>query len=656
MKIVIFHNGSLGTQIVDTWYKRFSTTSQFQFVYNGSLDNLEELNPKLVVLASDTSSEFEGQVLGRCRELKLTVLPVLGRGSTVLVGPLETPGVPGCVTCLQLRWENTFHQSLLGSLFGNGDASNTGVPLEISQADVLTLSDIVIDEMQSITGESPNPPHCRGQVGIYSDDGPFEWVSILPSHDCPRCDLMPDDDPCLAEVHFDAHILNDGDSLRVASVDFKRLETLYMHTRVGYISATNEIWNGNRYAQADAYIYTPKGYEVAGYGSGLSMAEAKASAMLEVLERSCGVQAVNRRPVVFGTYAEFADIAVHPLQFGLHNDEGLQPYHHIFDKFDEEKKYSWVFAYSTRQKKSVLIPEQIAYYGPTADEKRFITESSNGCAIGGTLEEAALHGLFEVLERDGFLNMWYAKMPVPELKLGRHCPPRITEMFHFLTENGFQVRLFNLSHDLDIPVIGAVAINRKDVYPKVVSGSACHLNPYQAVRGALRELTVQVMNLQRTANERYEWALSMFSDPTKMKDILDHGAVASLPEAYPRWHFLLHHRHRRPILSVEEAYKGVKRRYQVNSRDTLRILGSVLQDLHGRGFDVIVLNQTSVELLYGGLHAVKVFVPGMTPIAWGYGFDRVRGLKRLFELPSQLGYASRVLTEQDLNPHPHPFS
>jgi ribosomal protein S12 methylthiotransferase accessory factor len=660
MNIVIFHNSSvLGKQIIDTWCEKYSQTSEFHVVQNCALDDLEKYRPKLVILASDMPSEFEHLILGRCRNLKLRILSVLGRGSTVLLGPLETPDIPGCVTCLQLRWENTFDRSLLDSVFNQQVDSNVEpppLPLEMSQSDLSTLGDIVTDEIRSIILESPISPNSKGKVGVYDQEEQIEWVRLVPSHDCPRCNIMPDDDSVLAQLQFTSHILNDMEALRVRIMDFRHLENLFIHSKVGYISAAHAFRNGDRYSQAAAFIYTPAGHEIAGYGSGLSIIDAKQSAMLEVLERSCGFQAVNRRPVVFGKYSEFSDIAVHPTHFGLHSHELFQSSNHNLEPFDEEKKYSWVWAYSTKHNQSVLIPEQIAYYGPTVDEKRFITESSNGCAIGGTLEEAVLHGIFEVLERDGFLNMWYAKMPIPELRLGSQCPSKTSEVFHYLVENGFGVRLFNISHDLSIPAICAVGTHVDNDYPKVVSGSACHLNPYQAVYGALRELTFQVLNLQRATEERRKEAVSMFLDSKKIKDILDHNAVAALPEAYPRWEFLLRRKNRGQIQSVEKVYTDVARRYQIDSRDIRLILDLVLDDLHGRGFDVIVLNQTSAELSYGGLHAVKILIPGMTPITWGYGFQRVQGLRRLFELPYRMRYSRRVLTEQDLNQDCHPFS
>ncbi|MDQ0190367.1 TOMM precursor leader peptide-binding protein [Alicyclobacillus cycloheptanicus] len=655
MNIVIVHDGSvLGRHILDAWNDKHSSSSEWQLMDGGSVDDWADRNPQLVVLALDGPSEFEQQTLRTCRDLRLRTLPVLGRGSTVLVGPLETPDVPGCATCLQLRWDNTFERSLLRSIFQLED-DVAPEPLEVSAADLVTLGSIVTDEIVSILSAAPDIPNAQGKVGVYEPGEPFAWIPLVPSHDCPRCQLVPDDLPALAALRFTSHRIHDVEALRVGTVDCEHLETLFVHDKVGYISAMNAYWNGERYAQANAYIYTPLGAEISGYGAGLSLADAKRSALLEVLERSCGFHPVNRRPVVRGSYAALQADALHPASFGLHSQAVYQSPHHPFEPFDEEKPYSWVWAYSTKQQRPILVPEQLAYYGPVGDQ-RFVQESSNGCAIGGTMEEAVLHGIFEVLERDGFLNMWYAKLPVPELRLGADCPAKVSEVFDYVVEQGFAVRLFCLSHDLRIPAVGAVAVHSGNDYPKVVSGSACHIHPYEAAYGALRELAVGMLNLQRTTEERREEARSMFQDSSKIKGILDHAAVAGLPEAYPRWAFLLRRAKRGPLPPVDAMYPDVRQRYCVDSRDIRLILEAVLEDLHGRGFDVIVVHQTSAEVAYGGFQVAKVLIPGMTPMTFGYGLERVRGLRRVFELPHRMGYAARVLTEQDLNGDCHPFS
>lgn len=68
------------------------------------------------------------------------------------------------------------------------------------------------------------------------------------------------------------------------------------------------------------------------------------------------------------------------------------------------------------QNRPILVPESIAYYS-LGHRDAYVYETSNGCAIGGSLEEAIFHGILEVVERDAFLLTWYAELPLPALIL-----------------------------------------------------------------------------------------------------------------------------------------------------------------------------------------------------------------------------------------------
>jgi ribosomal protein S12 methylthiotransferase accessory factor len=52
---------------------------------------------------------------------------------------------------------------------------------------------------------------------------------------------------------------------------------------------------------------------------------------------------------------------------------------------------------------------------------------------------------------------------------------------------------------------------------------------------------------------------------------------------------------------------------------------------------------------------VRVIVPGLQPVHFGHGQERLGG-ERLYRLPHQLGLKDRVQTEADLNPCPHPLA
>jgi ribosomal protein S12 methylthiotransferase accessory factor len=42
-------------------------------------------------------------------------------------------------------------------------------------------------------------------------------------------------------------------------------------------------------------------------------------------------------------------------------------------------------------------------------------------------------------------------------------------------------------------------------------------------------------------------------------------------------------------------------------------------------------------------------------MTFGHHLTRVKGLERVLTVPMQLGFASKPLTYEQLNPYPHPF-
>ena len=94
-----------------------------------------------------------------------------------------------------------------------------------------------------------------------------------------------------------------------------------------------------------------------------------------------------------------------------------------FKEYSPDLKYYWVWGYSLIHDSPYLIPEQLAYYVDpdliydrrNKPINRFVYDTSNGLALGSTRSEAVLHGIFELLERDAFLSMWYSGMNVKDV-------------------------------------------------------------------------------------------------------------------------------------------------------------------------------------------------------------------------------------------------
>jgi ribosomal protein S12 methylthiotransferase accessory factor len=127
-------------------------------------------------------------------------------------------------------------------------------------------------------------------------------------------------------------------------------------------------------------------------GKGATAADARASAVMEAIERFAGW--LPLRPDRIASYAELAaagEPAIDPLS---HNMQPHPAYH-------EHRQISWVRGVDLLNQESVLVPLFLAGYFVRFHELPcYRITTSNGIASGNTVEEAVCHALMEVLERD----------------------------------------------------------------------------------------------------------------------------------------------------------------------------------------------------------------------------------------------------------------
>src|SRR6185369_1672128 len=126
-------------------------------------------------------------------------------------------------------------------------------------------------------------------------------------------------------------------------------------------------------------------------------------------------------PVV-GSYHDLADDALDPRDCGVYPDQ-VYAASHVLTPFDPDRPIEWVWGYSLRDERPVLVPQRICYYGSGSRAGAFVMECSNGCASGSSIEEAIMFGLLELVERDAFLIGWYGGIDLPEIDLTGSAGP-----------------------------------------------------------------------------------------------------------------------------------------------------------------------------------------------------------------------------------------
>lgn len=566
-----------------------------------------------------------------------------------VIGPLVRPGAPGCSQCADTRrllagrdrqemWSLQQQLAETGGVACDAWSSHTGL---------LQLAHLLAAESEKIL--RGGLPHSADRL-FCLDMRTLKCTShfFLPDPMCPVCGRLPEDSPASAEISLQPSLKINENSYRSRSLEELKegLVKDYLDYKAGFL-------NGKMVDLvspfADVSVNLPMfNQDEQTAGRTHSYAVSELTAIMEGLERYCGMAPRGKKAVVRDSYRRLADQALNPVTVGLYTKEQYEQPNFPFTLFDPDQSIDWVWGYSFLHERPILVPQMLAYYSSSC-EPGFVYETSNGCALGGSLEEAIFYGIMEVVERDAFLLTWYAQLPLPRLDPMSANDRELELMIHRLQAvAGFDVYLYNATMENEIPSIWALAKNRKSKGVNLICAAGAHPDPLRAAKSAVHELSGLMLTIDDKFEKSREECVRMFRDPSLVREMDDHSMLYSLPRAEERLQFLL--AENRPLRTFSEEFRPPQ-----NHPDLTDDLKDILHKFRQLNLDVIVVNQTTPELTRNDLHCVKVLIPGMLPMTFGYHLTRVTGLKRVLQVPAELGFRDRPLQLEELNPHPHPF-
>ncbi|MGH9348048.1 MAG: YcaO-like family protein [Vicinamibacterales bacterium] len=382
-------------------------------------------------------------------------------------------------------------------------------------------------------------------------------------------------------------------------------------------------------------------------GAGETEAAALASAIGEAAERHCACF-FDRDEMVAGSFRELADDAVSPellRLFSREQVEGFGPQGPAY--FDETSRIRWVWGYSLTERRPRLVPASLVYlnYRAGADEAPIGLNASTGLAAGATREEAILSGVLEAVERDAFILAWMHRQAGRRLDVDDEEMRGILRDRLFADRASVDLRLYDLTTDVPIPVAFLVMRRRAEFGPVTCLGAAARLSPRHAVRKCIQEGGQNFPVIRNILSSEKDWQPAAdFSNLTTF----DYHFLTYLkrPDLVPRAFAFFDECEERVALS------------ELPDRSTGRVLADIEQCvacLCRSGHEVIAIDITTPDVAEAGLSVVRVIVPGLVPLH-GNHLRPFLGVRRLFEVPSRLGWDRRGSSpDNGLNPYPHPF-
>lgn len=559
-------------------------------------------------------------------------------GSEIRIGPWLPDGEAGCAACAGL-WR--------------ADASGQDDDGPAAPGARHARWRRTIDGLISIALAHPDRLRLRSRI-LDLETGLLRTFSFLPHPHCLDC--------APREVITSATPLDlatpqptVAGALRTQPIDRALLRGALFDTRFGPVTHTYRDEESPLSLVTCETVVPGSTRREGGYGRSTRFTNSEIPAYLEGFERVLGGHRMPQTGTVRGSYADLADHAVDPATLGGHADEAMADPRFGLHRYSPDLVSSWVWAWSTRQDRPLLVPEHVAYWHGGHGDPKFLYESSNGCAVGSSLEEAALYGLFEVIERDAFLLAWYSQTRLREIRLD--SLPELGHVRDLVMERGLTLKVLDLTSDFGVPTALAVItapehLVDRGIAPALSLASGTHPDGRKAIGSAIEEAVTNALMYPKWVTMRasvsVERCRPMLRDYSLIQTLEDHTGLHGLNEARPLSEFLHH-----PAGQIDADEFAAP--YQP-SPDLAAELAARVAAVHGLGLDILVVDQ-SASFVHGtlGINAAKVIVPGSIPMTFGHLNRRLEGLPRLAAASTLLKGGIPWRNNCQLAPVPHPF-
>lgn len=323
-------------------------------------------------------------------------------------------------------------------------------------------------------------------------------------------------------------------------------------------------------------------------GKGCSQEEAEVSAVMEGIERFSAEPRDFR--LVRGSYRDLS-----------REREVLDPNLLILPRrYQFSEEIEWIEGYSLTRGVAILVPAEAVFH-PYSRHNQLFRTNTNGLAVGNALEEAIVHGLMEVIERDAWSLFEAGRLRGRELELSGCGSPMVRAMLEKLEKAGIGVYAKDVTSDVGIPTVAVAIDDEMTKDPALLSlGVGTHL---VAEIAALRALTEAVQSRLTTIHGTRE--------DTVKAEFARRIGYERMKRINRRWF----------SPCPERVSLGELRSF--SGKDFLEDIRYTLERLRGVGLQEAI----AVDLTRGetGVPAVRVIVPGLEV----YALDKERAGKRL---------------------------
>ncbi len=302
-------------------------------------------------------------------------------------------------------------------------------------------------------------------------------------------------------------------------------------------------------------------------GKGITDAQARASAVMEIVERFSLFQFLNSNSMACMPRNRLAEPAFPRslLLKAIHSQDVPEKALDFLDEFPIQ----WAEGLDTCNGESIPVP--FSWVWPI--------NKYNGAAAGNSLEEAAVQAISEVVERHVCSLISYNRISTPSINMNSIRDQRLCELIERFSRIGIKLILKDFSLGLGIPTVGAIAWD-PSTFPErseIVYTAGTSTSP---VRAAIRAVTevAQLAGDFDTEGKYLESGLPKFQDLDEAEYVLSSDNTVDMEQL--------------PDLSSDNFYQEVT---------------NLTSQLYQAGLLTYLLDVTHPDL---GIPAVYAVIPG----------------------------------------------
>ena len=158
-------------------------------------------------------------------------------------------------------------------------------------------------------------------------------------------------------------------------------------------------------------------------------------------------------------------------------------------RLESGERLHWTPSWDIMNDEEIYIPSNAVFhpYDPVGMAQQLFRSDTNGLASGNVMEEAILHAVFEVIERDALSDAENVRSLGKKIIVDKEGPAK--EILDIFESNGIDIHLWLIDGKTGVPTVAAGGDDTLTKDPSLlVMGSGTHLNPEIAALRALTEV------------------------------------------------------------------------------------------------------------------------------------------------------------------------